>query len=62
MESEEMTICKINVDSCNDRDLLTRMITGNYILGRDTIIVSSTKELTAEQLNEVRNATRALSG
>jgi phosphate uptake regulator len=62
MESEEMTVCKINADACNDRDLLTRMITGNYILGRDTIIVSSTKELTAEQLNEIRNATRTLSG
>jgi len=62
MESEEMTICKINVDACNNRDLLTQMITGNYILGRDTIIVSSTKELTAEQLHEIRNATRTLSG
>jgi phosphate uptake regulator len=62
MESEEMTICKINADECKDRELLTRMITGNYILGRDTIIVSSTAELTAEQLNEIRSATRRLSG
>ncbi len=62
MESEEMTICKINVDACKDRELLTRIITGNYILGRDTIIISSTSELTAEQLNEIRSATRRLSG
>jgi phosphate uptake regulator len=62
MESEEMTVCKINADACTTRSLLTRMITGNYILGRDTIIVSSTKELTAEQLNELRDATRTLSG
>ena len=62
MESEEMTICKINADACKDRELLTRMITGNYILGRDTIIVSSTSELTAEQLNEISGATRRLSG
>jgi phosphate uptake regulator len=62
MESEEMTICKINADACKDPQLLTRMITGNYILGRDTIIVSSATELTAEQLNEIRGATRTLSG
>lgn len=62
MESEEMTICKINADLCKDRELLTRMITGNYILGRDTIIISSTSELSVEQLNEIRGATRRLSG
>ena len=45
MESEEMTVCRINADACKDRDFLSRMITGNYILGRDTIIVSSTTEL-----------------
>lgn len=62
MESEEMTVCKINADACKDQELLTRLITGNYILGRDTIIVSSSTELTAEQLNEIRNSTRRLSG
>ena len=62
METEEMTICKINADVCKDGELLTRMITGNYILGRDTIIVTSSSELTAEQLNEIRGATRRLSG
>jgi phosphate uptake regulator len=62
MESEEMTICKINADTCKDRELLTRIITGNYILGRDTIIISSTSDLTAEQLSEIRGATRRLSG
>ena len=62
MESEEMTVCKINADACKDREQLARMITGNYILGRDTIIISSTKELTPEQLTEIRNSTRRLSG
>lgn len=62
MESEEMTVCKINADACKHKELLTRLITGNYILGRDTIIVSSSTELTAEQLNEIRNSTRRLSG
>jgi len=62
MESEEMTVCKINATACNDRELLTRLITGNYILGRDTIIVSSSTELSPEQLSEIRNSTRRLSG
>ena len=62
IESDEMTICKINADVCKDADLLARMITGNYILGRDTTIVSSTTELTVEQLNAIRNSTRRLSG
>jgi phosphate uptake regulator len=62
MESEEMTVCKINADACKDRELLARMITGSYILGRDTIIISSTSELTTDQLNEIRGATRRLSG
>jgi len=49
IEPDEMTICRINADVCRDGELLARMITGNYILGRDTTIVSSTTELTLEQ-------------
>ena len=62
MESEDMTVCKINADTCTDKELLSRMITGNYILGRDTIIISSSTELNPEQLTEIRNSTRRLSG
>ncbi len=62
IESEEMTVCKINADACKDREFLARMITGNYILGRDTIIVSSSTDLKPEQLAEIRNSTRRLSG
>jgi phosphate uptake regulator len=62
IESDEMTICRINADVCRDGEFLGRMITGHYILGRDTTIVSSTTELTPEQLNAIRNSTRRLSG
>lgn len=61
-EADEMTVCKINADACKDGELLARMITGNYILGRDTTIVASSKELTLEQLNAIRDSTRRLSG
>jgi phosphate uptake regulator len=57
-----MTICRINADVCRDGEFLARLITGNYILGRDTTIVSSTTEMTLEQLNAIRNSTRRLSG
>ena len=61
-EADEMTVCKINADACKDPDLLTRMITGNYILGRDTTIIASSTDLTPEQLNAIRDSTRRLSG
>ncbi|HUK27314.1 MAG TPA: phosphate uptake regulator PhoU [Candidatus Acidoferrales bacterium] len=62
IEAEEMTVCKINADACKDNELLARIITGNYILGRDTTIISSSKELTQGQIDEIRNSTRRLSG
>jgi phosphate uptake regulator len=61
-EAEEMTVCKINADACKDSQLLARMITGNYILGRDTTIVSSSTDLTTEQTNAIHDCTRRLSG
>jgi len=61
-EADEMTVCKINADACKDSQLLARIITGNYILGRDTTIVTSSTNLTPEQLNAIRDSTRRLSG
>jgi len=61
-EADEMTVCRINVDACKDSELLSRMITGSYILGRDTTIITSSKDLTSEQLNAIRDSTRRLSG
>jgi len=61
-EADEMTVCKINADACKDSQLLARMITGNYILGRDTTIITSSTDLTAEQINAIRDSTRRLSG
>ena len=61
-EADEMTVCKINADSCKDGQLLGRIITGNYILGRDTTIITSSTDLTTEQINSIRDSTRRLSG
>jgi len=62
LEGEETTVCKINADGCTDRMLLGRAITGNYILGRDTIIIHSTKGLSPDQSVEIRDLTHRLSG
>jgi len=61
-EADEMTVCRINADVCKDSQLLVRMITGNYILGRDTTVITSSTELSADQLNAIRDSTRRLSG
>jgi phosphate uptake regulator len=61
-EADEMTVCKINADACKEGELLARMITGNYILGRDTTIIASSTDLTPEQLNAIRECTKRLSG
>ena len=62
LEGEETTICKINADACPDREILGRAITGNYILGRDTIIIESEKGLLPEKETEIRDLTHRLSG
>ena len=61
-EADEMTVCKINADTCKDGQLLGRIITGNYILGRDTTIITSSTDLTIEQTNAIRDSTKRLSG
>ncbi|NWG09217.1 MAG: phosphate uptake regulator PhoU [Nitrososphaerales archaeon] len=38
-EKKELVKCTINADLCKEPRLLTRIITANYILGRDTIQV-----------------------
>jgi phosphate uptake regulator len=62
LEGEESTFCKINADACPDREILGRAITGNYILGRDTIIIESKKGLLPEHEVEIRDLTHRLSG
>jgi phosphate uptake regulator len=59
---EEAKKCIIDADLCDRPDLLTRLITGNYILGHDTIQVVSKRELKTEHLEETRRATQRLTG
>ncbi|MEM3737207.1 MAG: phosphate uptake regulator PhoU [Candidatus Bathyarchaeia archaeon] len=54
---------QINSDLCDEPRILERIIIGNYILGRDTIIIfSPSGRVSSEHLQEIREATRRLMG
>jgi phosphate uptake regulator len=59
---EEVKNVVVNADMCNSPNLLTRVITGNYILGHDTIQVLAKDELRKVHLEEVRATTKRLTG
>jgi phosphate uptake regulator len=52
----------IDADLCNGPNLLTRVITANYLTGHDTIQIVSRKELSQKHLEEVRGVSRRLTG
>lgn len=52
----------VNADLCIEKQLLTKLIVGEYIVGHETIHVSSKRPLRPEQLEEIRNATSKLIG
>lgn len=52
----------VSADLCNSPNLLTRIITASYLTGHDTIQVVSKKELSRQHLEEVRAASRRLTG
>jgi phosphate uptake regulator len=59
---EEIKNCIVNADLCDSDNLLTRVITGNYILGHDTIQVLAKDELKKKHLEEIRATTQRLTG
>jgi phosphate uptake regulator len=52
----------IDADLCDSPNLLTRIITANYLTGHDTIQIISKKELSSRHLEEVRAVSRRLTG
>ena len=59
---EEVKNCIVNADLCTSANLLTRVITANYILGHDTIQVLAKDELKKHHLEEIRATTQRLTG
>ena len=59
---EEVKNVIVNADLCSSPNLLTRVITGNYILGHDTIQVVAKEELKKGHLEEIRATTHRVTG
>jgi phosphate uptake regulator len=59
---EEMKNCVVNADLCSSPNLLTRVITGNYILGNDAIQIVAKQELKKGHLQEIRATTKRVTG
>lgn len=59
---EEIKNCVVNSDLCTSNNLLTRVITANYILGHDTIQIVAKDELKKTHLEEIRATTQRLTG
>lgn len=52
----------VDVDQCDNIELLARVIVGNYVLGRSTVRVESSRRLMREQIESVRDVTQRLLG
>lgn len=52
----------IHADLCNDPNLLTRIITGSYLLGHDTVQIYAKQEISTFHLNQIRKTSRRLTG
>ncbi|MCP8320645.1 MAG: phosphate uptake regulator PhoU [archaeon] len=61
-EKKELIRCIVSADLCKEPRLLTRVITANYILGRDTIQIVWKGEPFSEHLEEIRSTVRRLTG
>ena len=61
-EKAEATVARVNADLCKDHELLSRIITGNYIEGRDSVVITSSKDLSSEHLWEIRSTVQRLMG
>lgn len=52
----------IDADSVEDHGMLERIIVGNYVLGRERLVVRSGSRLKSEHLDEIRGVTKRLMG
>lgn len=52
----------VDAEKCVESQMLTRIITGAYITGQDSIKISSKTRLSQEHINEIRTITKRLIG
>lgn len=61
-KTEDNTIYMVNVDNCDNAEVLARVIVGNYVLGRNVMKVYSSRKLMREQIESIRGVTQRLLG
>jgi phosphate uptake regulator len=61
-KTEDNTVYMVNVDNCDNTEVLARVIVGNYVLGRNVIKVYSSRRLMREQIESIRGVTQRLLG
>ncbi len=61
-KGDEVKNCVVNAELCDSSNLLTRVITANYLLGHDTIQIVAKNELKRNHLEEIRATTQRLTG
>lgn len=61
-QREEAEEHVINVEACDEKGMLERIIVGSYILGRDVIRITSSTRIGKEHVDEVRKVVRKLIG
>lgn len=54
--------CTINSELCDREGMLERIVVGNYVLGRDSIVITSPKRISSAHIAEIRSATHRLMG
>ncbi len=52
----------VDADLCDDPGLLERIIVGNYVIGRQKLVVKSATRLKSEHVEEIRRAAKRLMG
>jgi len=62
LEKKEILKCILDADKCDKKGLLTRIITGIYIIGYETLEITSTKGFSDENMTEIRNVIQHLTG
>ncbi len=61
-KTEDNTVYMVNVDNCDNAEVLARVIVGNYVLGRNVMKVYSSRRLMREQIQSIRGVTQRLLG
>ena len=52
----------VDADLCDEPGMLERVIVGNYVLGRDKILIRATQRIRSDHQDEIRRAVRRLMG